>query len=76
MAAAIVTTATTLEGQAFEIAQKLQELELAVPEETRPNQAAIDPDFEAQTMALSVTLPFTFSTNATGEMVIAPGTYL
>jgi hypothetical protein len=76
MAAAITTTATTLEGQAFEIVQALQILELAIPEADRPNQVTIDTDYEALTAALAVTIPISFVTIAAGKMEISANTYL
>lgn len=76
MAAAISTTATTLEAQAFEIAQEMQLKELAVPVETRPNNVSIDPDFEGLTMTISMTIPFTFTVGSAGKMEVVAGTYL
>ncbi|TAE54903.1 MAG: hypothetical protein EAZ76_07990 [Nostocales cyanobacterium] len=76
MAAPINTNATNLEGQVFEVMQALQSLELAVPTETRPNQVTINPDFEALTVALAVTLPITFVTGNGGRMEVSAGTYL
>lgn len=73
MANSIVTTATTLEGQAFEIAQALQKAEEAL---TDVNQTTIDPNIEELTVTLSITLPISFTTAAGGTMNIVPGTYL
>ncbi|MDG2990561.1 hypothetical protein L3556_06375 [Candidatus Synechococcus calcipolaris G9] len=61
MAAAITTSATSLEGQALECIRELQSLELAIPEADRPNNATIAVDFEALTATLSVTLPVTLN---------------
>ena len=76
MAASVTTTATTLEGQAFEIAQRLQTLELASSGDPIPNQVTIDPDFEAGTIAISITLPISYTTGAGGVMNVTAGTYL
>ncbi len=75
MAAPITTTATTLEGQVLEVARSLQELELNIPPDNRPNNVSIAPDFEALTVTISITLPIVLS--GTGNQVsFAAGTYL
>lgn len=76
MAASITTVSTTLEGQVFETAQKLQQLELAVPEISRPNRITINPDLEAKTVTVSITFETVISTNTNGQLVIAPVSYL
>jgi len=75
MAAAHTSTATTLEGQALEIARVLQEAELAIAEETRPNRVSIVADLEAQEVTLTVTLPISLGGTG-GEMSFVAGTYL
>jgi hypothetical protein len=70
MAAAIVTTATTLEGQALEVIGKLQQLEatynIANPN-TPVNRASISPNIENSEVSLTVTLPTT--------LAVSGGTY-
>lgn len=73
MAAAFTTTATSLEGQFMELAREIQELELAIPVETRPNNITITPDFEALVCNITVALPITLSgTGASITAVAAP----
>lgn len=76
MAAPITTTATSLEGQLFEVIQAMQLLELAIPEAERPDQVTIAPDFEGLTATLTGTIPITFATGANGKMEVLAGTYL
>ncbi|AFY62088.1 hypothetical protein [Synechococcus sp. PCC 6312] len=75
MAAAHITTSTTLEGQILELARVAQLAELAVPEEDRPDNITIQPDFEEQTVSLRVTLPIMIS-GAGGELTIEADEYL
>lgn len=57
MAAPItLTAATTLEQQLYLCALAMQNLELAILPETRPNNTQIAFDTEAATVAISVTL--------------------
>ncbi len=75
MAAAFTTTASTIEGQVLELAREIQELELAIPEETRPNNIGIAIDLEALTATVNITLPIVLS--GTGNsMSIAASAYL
>ncbi|NET70562.1 MAG: hypothetical protein F6K62_06140 [Sphaerospermopsis sp. SIO1G2] len=76
MAAAITTTAPSLEGQSFEIAQALQNLELQVPTDTRPDNVSIEHDLEAQTTTITITIPHTSVTDGSGSQIISAGTYL
>ncbi|NET03081.1 MAG: hypothetical protein F6K61_21550 [Sphaerospermopsis sp. SIO1G1] len=76
MAAAVTTSATTIEAQVFEVVQNMQLLELAIPEDTRPNQVTIDPDTEAQTVTMTVTVPITNTIGAGGKMETSAGEYL
>ena len=76
MAAAITTTATTIEGQFLEIAAKIQELELAVPVDTRPNNMTLTPDLEGLVMNVTASIPITYSVDASANVVISSGTYL
>ena len=59
MAAAITTTATTLEGQAIEVLGKMQEAEAADP--AADNRVQINPDTENGQITATVVLPITFS---------------
>jgi hypothetical protein len=70
-----LTAATTLEQQAYLVALALQNLELAVPIETRPNNAQLAFDTEGATVAISITLD-TIMTVAGGSAVIAAKPYL
>jgi hypothetical protein len=60
-------SATHASAALFELVGKLQLLELAVPEATRPNNASLSADQEAQTQTLSVSLPITTAVNAAGR---------
>lgn len=76
MAAPILTTATTLEGQAFEIFQALQAAEFAQPEAARPNRATIAVDFEARSISLTATFDAGMTTAETGIQQIVAVPYL
>jgi hypothetical protein len=75
MAASVTLSANSLEGQIFEACRKLQELEFAVPEETRPNNITLAPDLEAGQISITITLPITLSGSG-GSMTLSAGTYL
>lgn len=75
MAAAITTTATTLEAQLLEVAGALQEGELALPEENRPDNVQIAPDPESGTVTISATLNVDFSATA-GALTFTAVPYL
>lgn len=76
MAAPIsLTAATTLEQQAYLVALALQNLELAIPADTRPNNTQIAFDTEEGTVAISIALS-TQMTVAGGSAVIAAMPYL
>jgi hypothetical protein len=75
MAASISTTATTLEGQIFELCRELQELELAVPADTRPDNITIAPDIEALQVAITLTLPITLGGSG-ANIVMTAASYL
>lgn len=75
MAASITTTATTLEGQLFEIVNAVQDLELAQPEATRPNRVTIAYDTEALTVTMGVTMNIN-STSSGGNRSFSPVPYL
>lgn len=57
MAAAIdLTTVSTLEEQAYLVGLQLQQLELALPEDNRPDNTQIAFDTEGATVNISMTL--------------------
>ena len=61
MASAATLTATTLEGQAREVARLMLAAELAIPAETRPDNVQIATDFENRTVNITISLPVTLS---------------
>jgi hypothetical protein len=75
MAAPITTTATNLVAQMLEVAGAVQSAELALPEETRPDNISFTPDTEAGTIAISISLPVTFS-SAAGKISYTAVDYL
>lgn len=77
MAAAITTTATTLEGQLMEVAAAMQLAEVAATaaDEAFEQLLTIATDAEGQSITVSVTLPATVSGTA-GNITFAPQTYL
>lgn len=68
-------SATSLEQQAYLVALKLQQLELAIEPGLRPNNTQIGFDTEASTVAISINLGTTLSVN-NGNAVIAAVPYL
>jgi hypothetical protein len=76
MAASVETTATTLEGQLFEIANRVQLAELAQPVETRPNNIQVALDTENGTISITFSAPATFTIGAAGQLVASPAPYL
>lgn len=76
MAAAITSTATTLEGQIWELAISAQIAELAIPVETRPNNIQTNIDTENQLVSVTFSVPATFSLSASGALVASPTPYL
>lgn len=75
MAAAATLAATTLEGQHYETALRLQALELALPELGRPNRTTISIDTEANSVTITTSLQIT-PTIANGAVTYAPVPYL
>lgn len=75
MAAPITTTATNLVAQLLEVAGAVQAAELAIPEETRPDNISFTPDTEGGTISISVSLPVTFS-SAGGKISYTAVDYL
>jgi hypothetical protein len=75
MAAAITTTATTLEGQFFEISNAMQDAELAQPEATRPNRITVG--FDTEALTYTVTASINVNTSGTGgNRIFTPVPYL
>jgi hypothetical protein len=70
-----LTAATTLEQQAYLVALALQNLEAAIPVDTRPNNTQLAFDTEASNVAISITLE-TQMTVASGAAVITAKPYL
>lgn len=56
MAAAITTVSSSIEAQAFQIALAMQALELAIPEDTRPDRIQVVYDTEGRTVSLTFNL--------------------
>lgn len=77
MAAAIVTTATTLEGQLFEIVGAMQAAEVvkAAADPTFSPLVTLATDAEGATVSVAATLPATVSSTA-GTLSFAPQAYL
>ena len=76
MAATIdLSAATSLEEQAYLVGLELQKQELAQPAETRPDNAQISFDTEANTVAVSFTLDTTLNVSG-NNAVIGVSTYL
>lgn len=72
MAAPIDTSgATSLEKQAYQVALALVQAELAVPADTRPDQATLTYDVDGGTVAIAVTLNTTLVANgSTAEITV------
>lgn len=70
-----LTTATTLEQQAYLCALEMQTLELAIPIETRPDNTTVAFNTEAGSVTMSITLN-TLTTVEDGKAVIAALPYL
>lgn len=75
MAAAVTTSASTLEGQLFEVANAMQDAELLQPEATRPNRVTIAYDTEALTVTIGVTMNVSSSSTG-GSRSFSPVAYL
>ncbi|NEQ50330.1 MAG: hypothetical protein F6K11_09390 [Leptolyngbya sp. SIO3F4] len=76
MAAAVSSTATTVEGQFLDIARELQVLEAAQSTDEIPlNNVQIDTDIEAGTVTITATLPITLGGTA-GALTVTAGEYL
>ncbi|WP_414529117.1 hypothetical protein [Nodularia chucula] len=60
----------------LEVALLLQKDELALPEDTRPDNVSVSFDTDAQTATISATIPITFELNPQGEFVATGVEYL
>lgn len=76
MAASVTSTATTLEGQLWELALQVQLAELAIPVETRPDNIQTRIDTEGQTISVTFSAPATFTVSDSGALVASPTVYL
>ncbi|NEU77394.1 hypothetical protein PI95_034225 [Hassallia byssoidea VB512170] len=76
MAAAITSTATTLEGQLWEAALRVQFAELSMPAETRLNNIQVNTDTENQVLSIVFSAPASFTLSSDGALVAAPTPYL
>jgi hypothetical protein len=76
MAASIGSNATTLEGQLWEIALRVQLAELAIDAATRPNNIQVNVDTENQIVSVTFSVPATFSVSPDGSLVASPTAYL
>jgi hypothetical protein len=70
-----LSSAASLEQQAYLVALALQQAELLIAPETRPNNTQISFDTEAATTSISISLT-TVLTVEDGKAVIAATTYL
>ena len=76
MAAAIdLTSASSLEEQAYRVALEMQKLELSLPVENRPDNIQVAFDTENQNVAISLSLGSTLQVN-NGTAVISVSPYL
>jgi hypothetical protein len=76
MAASIASSATTLEGQLWETALRVQLAELAIDAATRPNNIQVNVDTENQIVSLIFSSPATLSLGSDGSLVASPTAYL
>ncbi|MEM7554082.1 MAG: hypothetical protein AAF378_08275 [Cyanobacteria bacterium P01_A01_bin.84] len=60
----------------LELATQLQASELAVPEETRPNNLTIAIDAEEGTASITATIPVTFALDSSGQLVVTATDYI
>lgn len=75
MAASVTTTATTLEGQLWELAIRTQNAELA-DTTNNPNNIQTTIDTENRTVSITFTAPATFAVSSAGALVASPTAYL
>ncbi|NET40046.1 MAG: hypothetical protein F6K19_50230 [Cyanothece sp. SIO1E1] len=72
MAASVATTATTLEGQALEIAREMQVLE---SDQGAENRVAINTDIENGQATITIVLPVSLGGDG-GALELTAGSYL
>ena len=75
MSKAISTKATTLSGQVVEVCNALQQAELAVAQENRPENINITSDSEEGTITIAATIPATL-TGTGGIFSLTPVDYV
>ena len=76
MAAAVTTSATSIEGQALEIARELQNLEAAQSTADIPlNNVQIDTDIENGLVSITMSLPVALSGTG-GAVTLSASEYL
>lgn len=76
MAAAVTTSATSVEGQALEIARELQVLEAAQSTDEAPlNNVQIDTDIESGLITITMSLPAALSGTG-GAVTMSASEYL
>ena len=74
MAAPIVSTATTMEGQILEIMQRANEYEAGLAEEANQGRYSVAIDIEGKTATVTATLDLII-TSAVGEISITAQNY-
>lgn len=75
MAAAITTTATTLEGQLVEVLREMEALEQATSADTRQNRVSVSINGDNSTLSASVLLQTTTGGSG-GQFAVSPVEYL
>lgn len=75
MAAAITTTATTLEGQLVEILREMESREQAVAADQRQNRVSVNISGDNSTLTASVLLA-TSTGGSGGQFAVSPVEYL
>ena len=68
--------ATNKAAAFLELANLLSAAELAVPEDTRPNNVAMSADLEGLTADITITIPVTYVKDATGKIVMTAVDYI
>lgn len=68
--------ATNVAAGLLQIAMLLQQAELTVPEETRPNNVTVSFDAEENTASVTATLPVTFTLDSSGQPVVTATDYI
>jgi hypothetical protein len=75
MAASVTTVATTLEGQLWELALRVQLAEKA-DTTNNPNNIQASVDTENQLISITFSAPASFTVNSAGALVASPTAYL